>query len=110
MVEAEWSLLANPFLSDPHNRRMDWTCPECDRRYDTPPEQCVCGGQVVPEGTERDADPLSRFAEHVYNVFFDPERIKRSLVTSEPRIRLAFRVLIGLSVLLFAAVLVSILL
>lgn len=89
---------------------MEWVCPECDRRYDAPPEECVCGGQVVPEGTEGEDDPLSRLAEHVYDVVFEPAKAKRGLLHAGPRVRLAFRILVGLSLALGAAAAVSLLL
>lgn len=86
---------------------MQWVCPECDRRYDDPPEECVCGGQPVPEGTPDATDRLSRVAENVYRVLFDPDSVDRNLLAGGTYVRIAFRLVVLASTLLLLLVLVG---
>ena len=86
---------------------MEWVCPECDRRYDDPPEECVCGGQPVPEGTPTATDRLTRVAENAYRVLFDPASADRNLLAGGPLVRTAFRVVVIVSTLLVLVVLVG---
>jgi hypothetical protein len=83
---------------------MDWVCPECDRRYEEPPEACVCGGQPVPEGTPTSTDRLSLVAENLYRSLFDPESTDRNLLRGGPYLRLAFRIVVAVSTLLLLVI------
>ena len=78
---------------------MQWRCRECGRRYDEPPETCVCGSADVHAGEEPSRFSLLALRERL----LDPASADRSLVREEPYVALAFR-------LLLAAVLVGVVL
>ncbi|WP_255196005.1 hypothetical protein [Halorarius litoreus] len=89
---------------------MQWVCPECDRRYADPPDDCVCGGQPVPEGTPDSTDRLTMFADHLYRVLFDPESLDRNLLGGGPYVEFAFRLLLAFSALLVVVLLLGVVL
>lgn len=90
---------------------VEWACQDCDRRYQEPPEQCVCGGQLEPAGSATDDDdPLTRVAKNLYLILFEPSAVDRGLLSTGPRVRLAFRLVVALSLLMVALVVVAMLL
>lgn len=87
---------------------MEWVCRECGRTYVDPPTECaICGGDVVPAGAH---DPgTDRFTiSAARQRLLDPPAADTSLVDVDPRVRLAFRILVGIAI-LFLLVIVGVL-
>lgn len=87
-----------------------WACQDCDRRYQDPPEQCVCGGQLEPAGSTTEDGPLTQVAENLYLILFEPSAVDRGLLSTGPRIRWAFRLVVALSLLMVTLVVMAVLL
>lgn len=89
---------------------MAWACTGCGRTYDEPPGSCrVCGSDdLVPRDGGGSGDRFSFAA--VRSRLSDPGGSETSLVEYDPRVRLAFRVLVAVLALLVAVAVVAALL
>lgn len=89
----------HPFQPGLRNRSVSWCCADCGRSYDDPPETCACGSAAVePDDGSADGEAEDRFSLlAVRRRLLEPGTADRSLVSDDPRIALAFRVLLALS-------------
>ena len=88
---------------------MTWRCRECGRTYQEPPEACVCGSaDLDPEDGEGSAD--GRFSLlAIRQRLHDPRNADRSLVREEPYVATAFRVLLGIAVVVLVLLAIALL-
>lgn len=81
---------------------MDWACRDCGRVHDTDPGTCACGSDDL-----RPRDEGGSALERARQRLLDPDRVDTDLTAAGPFVALAFRLLVGLVVVLAAGLVLT---